>query len=260
MNIAIFYNVETNPKNKTYALETAKILERHKVKYRINPPEKDFGKFDLALATGGDGTVLYTANLLASRKIPILGINFGHRGYLCGISKEIIEDGIEKILSGNYSMEEKTRIQAKIGKRNNPKLSLEALNEISIGGINRTVSINARIKTPHKFLETKIIGDGLIVATQTGSTAYNINAGGSMLLTEALSVVANNAFFESKFLLPVTRSLVIPSESALEISDLSHNTANLPFVIADGQKAVKIGKEDIIYIKKAKNTNLFIRL
>lgn len=259
MRVAIFYNTKTNPQNKKYALETAAILEEHKLKYFLNPEEKDADKIDLALAVGGDGTVLYVANLLASHKIPILGINFGHRGYLCEVQKNEIEDCVQKIIEGKYEIEEKTRIQAEIRKQNNSTSILKALNEISVGGINRTVHIEATIITPQTSLTTTITGDGLIVATRTGSTAYNINAGGPMLLAEAFSIVANNAFFQSDSFMPGTRSLVAPSETVIEIRNLSHNTANLPYIIADGQESLKLGKDDSISIRKAKSKNYFIK-
>lgn len=259
MRVAIFYNTETNPQNKKYALETATILEKYKLKYFLNPKEEDTDKIDLAFAVGGDGTVLYVANLLASHKIPILGINFGHRGYLCEVQKNETEDCVQKIIEGKYKLEEKTRIQAEIRKQDNSTSILEALNEISVGGINRTVHIEATIITPQTSLKTTITGDGLIVATSTGSTAYNINAGGPMLLAEALSIVANNAFFQSESFMPGTRSLVVPSETVIEIRNLSHNTANLPYIIADGQESLKLGKDDLISIKKAKSKNYFIK-
>jgi NAD+ kinase len=257
MKIAIFYNPKTNPGNKQHALIVAKILENYKLEYFLNP-KTDLNKIELALAVGGDGTVLYTANLLSKFKTPILGINFGHRGYLCQADKDDAEDKIQKIIKKQYRIEEKTRIQASIQKQKKSKVLLEALNEISIGGINRTVHLDIEIITPDKAITSKIIGDGLIVATQTGSTAYNINAGGPMLLTDALSVVANNAFFESDLLLPITKSLVISPETSLQIKDSGHNINNLPYVIADGQKAVKISKDDLVIIKKSKEKNYFI--
>lgn len=258
MNIAIFYNPKTNPMNKSYAAEVTDVLDKHGVRKLLNPDVKELSKIDTAIAVGGDGTVLYTANLLAHTRIPILGINFGHRGHLCQVRRDEIEASVLKLIDKNYKIVEKTRIQAEIKKRDNATERLEALNEISIGGINRTVHIDIEIITPEKRLSAQISGDGLIVASRTGSTAYNINAGGSMLLTEALSIVANNAFFESDNLLPITKSLVVPSETVIKIRDLSHNPANLPYAIADGQKSIKIpGKEPVI-IKKAKNKNYFI--
>lgn len=259
MRVAIFYNAKTNPQNKKYALETATILEKYKIKHFLNPKEEDANKVDLAFAVGGDGTVLYVANLLASHKIPILGINFGHRGYLCETQKNEIEDCVQKIIEGKYEIEEKTRIQAEIKKQSDFASILEALNEISVGGINRTIHIEAKIITPQTSVKTTITGDGVIVATRTGSTAYNINAGGPMLLAEVLSIVANNAFFQSDSFMPCTKSLVVPSETVIEIKNLSHNTANLPYIIADGQKSLKLGKDDSIFIKKAKNKNYFIK-
>ncbi|MFA7169263.1 MAG: NAD(+)/NADH kinase [Candidatus Paceibacterota bacterium] len=260
MKIAIFYNSRTNPKHRAYATEISKILDRYNLKYFLNPSETDFKKIELAITAGGDGTVLYAANLLAKFNVPILGINFGHRGFLCEVQKkENIEEVVKKIVEGDYKIEEKTRIQAEIKKQDKSITSLNALNEISIGGINRTVYLSTEISIGKKSLKVKIVGDGLIVATRTGSTAYNINAGGPMLLTEALSVVANNAFFESSILVSVTRSLVVPSETIIRVNDLSHNADNLPFVIADGQKSLKIGKEDIVIIKKAKERNYFMK-
>jgi NAD+ kinase len=258
MLIAIFLNSKTNPQNLKKAQEIGNILDKHKLEYLINPSEKQFQKISLAISVGGDGTVLYTANLLSKSKIPILGINFGHRGYLCQISKEDTEEKIALIAKKQYQIEEKTRIQASIYKSRKIIYQMEALNEISIGGINRTVHLNAKIKTDSANIDCNVIGDGLIIATKTGSTAYNINAGGPMLLTEAFTVLANNAFFESDFLLPITKSLVVSTGTTLEIKDISNKKANSPFIIADGQEAKRISSQDTVIIKKSKYRNYFI--
>ena len=259
MQFAIFYNTETNPTNKTYALEVSEILEKLGLFYFLNPAADKFSQIDIAIAVGGDGTVLYVSNLLADHRIPIAGINFGHRGYLCELGRDKIEDGIRLIVKGRYKVVERTRIQAKIKRENEETASLEALNEISVGGINRTVHLEADIITPERTFRTQISGDGLIVSTQTGSTAYNINAGGPMLLEDAFSIVANNAFFSSTDLLPITKSLVVPTETAVKLKDISHNPSNLPYVIADGQKSFRIRRNDLITVKKAKNKNYFIK-
>ena len=259
MQFAIFYNTKTNPTNKIYAFEVSKILKKLGLSYFLNPAADKFSQIDIAIAVGGDGTVLYVSNLLADHKIPIVGINFGHRGYLCELDKDKVEDGIRLIVKGRYKVIERTRIQAKIKRENEEAVSLEALNEISVGGINRTVHLEADIITPERTFGTQISGDGLIISTRTGSTAYNINAGGPMLLEEAFSIVANNAFFASADLLPITKSLVVPTETTVKLKDISHNPANLPYVIADGQKSFKIGRDDLITVKKAKNKNYFIK-
>lgn len=258
MLIAIFYNSKTNPQNIKKAQEIGMILRKNKIEHIINPPENTFKKIKLAISVGGDGTVLYTADLLSKSRIPILGINFGHRGYLCQISKEEMEEKIALIAKGQYKIEEKIRIQASIYKNKEITYQMEALNEISIGGINRTVHLNTKIKNNSSNIDCNVIGDGLIIATRTGSTAYNINAGGPMLLTEAFTVLANNAFFESDFLLPITKSLVVSTDTILEIKDISNKKANSPFIIADGQEAKKISSQDTVIIKKSKYKNYFI--
>lgn len=258
MLIAIFLNSKTNPQNLKKAQEIGTILSSFKFEYIINPPKSIFKKIDLAISIGGDGTVLHTANLLSQNKIPILGINFGHRGYLCQIPKEKTAETIALVAQGKYRVAEKSRIQASIYKNKQMTHQMEALNEISIGGINRTVYLNAKIKTDSASIDCNVIGDGLIIATQTGSTAYNINAGGPMLLTEAFTVLANNAFFESDFLLPITKSIVVSTNATLEIKDISNKKANSPFIIADGQEAIKISSENTVIIKKSPYASYFI--
>jgi NAD+ kinase len=257
MKIAIIYNPTTNPENRKYAFEASVALNKANISHRINPEEKDFRKFQIALAVGGDGTLLYTANLLAKYRIPILGINFGHRGYLCEISSDQIDHAIQNILLNKYSITEKTRIQAKIS-RHKDSMILEALNEIAIGGINRTVYLSIGIVSPNVNIDANIAGDGLIISTQTGSTAYNINAGGSMLLFDAFSIVANNAFFESDVLLPVTKSIITPTSTKISIRNLSQKSANFPFVIADGINSLKVDNKCSITISKSNHINNFL--
>lgn len=259
MRVAIFYNPKTNPQNIQHAREAAAALEHAGTSQVTNPTPDKLKKTDIALAVGGDGTVLYAANLLAKSRIPILGVNFGHRGYLCELDKDNFAAYIPYLKEKRYRIMEMTRLQANIHRRDGKIISLQALNEISIGGINRTVSLKADIRTPDKDIDARISGDGLIVSTRTGSTAYNINAGGPMLLTDVFAVLANNAFFDSEHLLPITRSLVVPTDTVIKAEDLSHNALNLPYVIADGQEAIKIGKSDKITIKKAKNKNYFLK-
>lgn len=257
--IAIYYNHKTNPKNAIFATTVADIFLKADVPTLINPNKTDLPSESIAIAVGGDGTVLHTANLLSDRSIPILGINFGHRGFLCKLGRSDLEAGLGKIIKGRYRIEEKTRIQAKIEKRKASASIMEALNEISVGGINRTVRINVGITTPDRIISAEITGDGIIVSTPTGSTAYNINAGGPMLLTDALAIVANNAFFESELMMPATKSLVVPTDTVIKIADFSHNDANLPYVIADGQDAIRISQDDTIIISQSPKKNLFIR-
>lgn len=260
MIIAIIYNAQTNPENRNYARAVTDIMDKYGINYLINPKNDDLGGVDAVITVGGDGTVLYAANLLAKHGIPILGINFGHRGYLCQVQSDMIEDAVVRLKNKNFTIVEKTRIQAIIKKRNNSQEILDALNEIAVGGINRTVHLGASITTPEKTIDAEITGDGLIVSTETGSTAYNINAGGPMLLTDAFSIVANNAFFDSELLLPVTKSITAAIDTIINISDLSHNPSNLPFVITDGINAIRIDKDDTITIKKSENKNRFVVL
>lgn len=140
------------------------------------------------------------------------------------------------------------------------KVVIDALNEISIGGINRTVYL----KISNNYipeLNLKSIGDGIIFSTRTGSTAYNVNAGGSVLLDDdVFSIVANNSIFQSDKLPINTKSIITSSEDIFNVSIIKKNPQNIPFLVADGQRTVTLKKDDIITIKKSKYSTKFIHL
>lgn len=257
MLISILFNPSTNPRNQDFARLVSDKLSSFGAPSIINPTIDQLRDSDLVIAVGGDGTVLYASNLIATYSIPLLGINFGHRGFLCQTDKQNFGSVVPLLLEKRFAVVEKTRILAQIKKRDSTP-TLEALNEIAIGGINRTVHLEVRIKSPDRIISTNVVGDGIIISTQTGSTAYNLNAGGPMLLADALCLVANNSYFESEDLLPITKSIISPLETIIEVCDLSHNPANSPFVIADGLNSINLGHEDLITIKKSSCSSLFV--
>ena len=159
------------------------------VKPKVNEVIDADSNFDaaLALSIGGDGTFLRTAEKVAHRGIPILGINTGHLGYLADASVENIEDVVENLFIGNYKIEERTvlRVATDSGiEIDNPF----ALNEIAI---NRQST--ALMMCMHTWVNgcdlTTYKGDGLIISTPTGSTAYNLSVGGPILEPTSNNIV-----------------------------------------------------------------------
>ena len=259
--VGIIFNKERKPEAKKPSLEIAEWLEENGCKAYVNPDESILGeRLDFVVAVGGDGTILRVADKIARFSIPLIGVNFGHRGYLCKIGENEIFKKLEKILQGNFEIEEKTRIQAEVFNKKKIIREIDGLNEILIGGISRTVFLEIEVTDKDKLFKATVTGDGVLFATKTGSTGYNINAGGPALVTDVFSVVASNAYFSSDFLIPNMRSFVTSVEAVFQVRILNTFKENLPFLAADGQRDYRLKKGDIVRIKKSKHKTLFVKV
>lgn len=198
-------------------------------------------RVEALLSFGGDGTLLHTARLMAPLGIPVLGINFGRVGYLCEVSEERLEDALDRLLARNYSLDQRSMVRGRVFRGADETWWSDALNEILIGGTNRTLTLDVTIDG--HFFGT-IRGDGIIVATRTGSTAYAFSAGGSILLLEAMVLVASNALFASSI-----RSLVLPLGSTVRICNRTRVAR--PYVIADGQHDHTIDEDQHVDISRS---------
>ncbi len=191
---------------------------------------KNGKKAEAIMVFGGDGTLLQAARIAAPLGIPVMGVNFGRVGYLCAVNDRQLDEAVEKIISKDYKIDKHTRLKGRVCSKDGKCIwKANALNEFLIGGSNRTVELDVRINGE---TYAAVRGDGVIVCTKTGSTAYAFSAGGPVLLTDALCLVASNAVFSTAI-----RSLVLPRESRIEISNKTARNNN-PYVVADGQKDV----------------------
>jgi NAD+ kinase len=244
--IGIIFNKERKPEAEKSSLEIAEWLREKGREAYVNPSKSILSEgLDLVVVVGGDGTILRIADKIARFSIPLVGVNFGHRGYLCDIGENEIFKKLEKMLQGNFKIEEKTRIQAEVFNKKKIVREIDGLNEILIGGISRTVFLEIEAIDKNRSFKATVTGDGVLFATKTGSTGYNINAGGPALVTDAFSVVASNAYFSSDFLIPNMRSFV---------------KENLPFLAADGQRDYRLKEGDIVRIKRSKYKTLFMKV
>ena len=196
---------------------------------------------DLVMVLGGDGTLLQVADKMAARSIPCIGINYGHVGYLCEVDASRMFEAAEMLLDGRYAVEKRTMVRATVTRKGEVIRTLDALNEVLVGGATRTLTLNVDI---NKDTLGQIRGDGVIVATRTGSTAYSFSAGGSILLLDGLVLVASNAVFSAS-----VRSLVLPTDTVVRITD--HSFSTTPYVIADGQRDFRMEKGDVVEIGKS---------
>jgi NAD+ kinase len=164
---------------------------------------------DILISLGGDGTILRMARLVSGMDTPILGINLGKLGFLAEVSLDELDECLTEIISGKYIVEDRMMLQARIGKS---KVNVHALNDIVLHqtGSSRTFSVKTFVNG--EFL-SKFIGDGIIIATPTGSTAYALSNGGPI-------VTPTNQLILISPICPHTltaRTVVVPGESIITL-------------------------------------------
>jgi NAD+ kinase len=141
---------------------------------------EDFAPADFCVVLGGDGTMLRVAHYAAVAGIPMLGINLGTLGFLTDVDKKNGLEALEKVIAGEYSRESRIMLESEFGAEKIVPLEQRlALNEILVGEIGKLVEY--AIYVNEQFI-TAIRADGIIVSTPTGSTAYNLSAGGPILV------------------------------------------------------------------------------
>lgn len=142
---------------------------------------------DIAVVLGGDGTVLRAISTIKHYEIPVFGINFGHVGYLTQCDPDKYQECLDRIFSGNYEIQNRIMIKANLDS-GDKKYDVTGINEIVLhrGQIAHALHLNVYV---NGHLIEKLASDGVIVATPTGSTAYNMSAGGPMIIPTASNFV-----------------------------------------------------------------------
>lgn len=137
-------------------------------------------KLELIIVVGGDGTILRVARDLACWNVPVLGINLGHKGFLAEIEVEQMERFLQYIAANQYAYQERMMLEARLMRGNEELGNYLALNDIVVsrGPFSRIIKVEAYINDD--FMES-YSGDGIIIATPTGSTGYSLSAGGPIV-------------------------------------------------------------------------------
>jgi NAD+ kinase len=179
---------------------------------------------DLVVALGGDGTLLRAARLVGAIEKPIMGVNLGGLGFLTEFAADEARAGITAFVKGRHTEERRLVLECRYGRRHG-----FALNDIAVnmGGANRVIDISARID---RTLITRFVGDGVVVSTPTGSTAYSLAAGGPVVFPTMdamlLTPLAPHALG--------SRPLILPADAAVTL-ELSPRSARAVLTL-DGQE------------------------
>ena len=224
------------------------ILEKSGYKVAIlSENDEPLEDADLALVLGGDGTLLRACKKLYNFDIPMLGINFGHLGYLTECNPDGAIEAIEKIVDGDYRLENRLMLEGEVLRNGEAVYSFVALNEASFYRSTLLKAFVAEVFINGMHTQT-VVGDGLIVATPTGSTSYNLSVGGPVLTPNSKNIV----------LTPISpkyfprSSVVANGEDEIEIRVLVDSivkTGN-PALQIDGDDAFTLNDGDVIKIKR----------
>ena len=209
-------------------------------------------KSDLLIAIGGDGTVLSTARLALGHQIPILGVNAGRVGFLAETRVEDLFMTLDAVFMGEYSMRERSMIDASIVHKGKVIDTETVLNEVHIRARAPECMVNVNVEYNGRPL-TEYWADSLLLSTPTGSTAYNLSAGGPILYPSTPAFVITPVAPSSLSVRP----LVIPAVAKCHISSAVDVSLNLVF---DGRVTRVLEPGDFVELSASKEFTTFVRM
>ncbi len=207
---------------------------------------------DMAVAVGGDGTIMHVAKAAASKGIPVLGINGGHLGFLAGAEPEDL-DGLQALFRDGYRKDKRHLLEVTVHTSAGDK-SLLAMNDVVVsrGSLSRLVDVMVR-SGESAVLNCR--GDGVIVATPTGSTAYSLSAGGPVVDPEVRCLLVTPVCPHSLD----SRSRVLPHDVVLTLQAATAD-GNPAFVTVDGELNIPLTPTDMVTIRVSDTAVSLIQL
>ena len=212
-------------------------------------PENVYGEpIDFALSIGGDGTFLTSAAAIGNKNIPILGVNCGHLGFLAEVQTQDLDDILQKLLEQQYTIERRSLLNVtvldKSGMvREDLILSPNALNEIAILKQGLTNMLTIETKVNGELLHT-YHSDGLVIATPTGSTAYNLSIGGPLVVPQSKGIILTPIAPHSL----TVRPIVMPEDWKFDIKVSSRYDA---FMVSVDGRSQTLSTDMSLHIEKA---------
>ena len=202
---------------------------------------------DLIVVLGGDGTMISTARIVGDTNVLVLGINYGSLGYLTDFRIEEMLPALEAIVAGDYEVDRREMLDAQLWRGPEKIASGRVLNDVVINksALARIIRIDARLNG--LFVNT-FRADGLIVSTPTGSTAYNLSAGGPIVFPSMNAIVITP-------ICPFTltnRPIVVPDDAEIELVLDNENEGVV--LSLDGQTGYTMTARDRVVIRKSSTT------
>jgi NAD+ kinase len=208
-------------------------------------PKEDFANADLLISIGGDGTMLYASRLAREAGTPILGINRGRLGFLADVTPDEMISSLDNVLGGNFTTDSRLILEARLHQSSGEEVVAYALNDIVLQRRETGRMVDFETRVAGQYVNTHS-GDGLIVATPTGSTAYALSCGGPIIEPQLDAVV----------IVPVCphtltdRPIVISADQSIEVALLQRDETKAEITV-DGFSMGDIEPDDKLRISAA---------
>lgn len=237
-------DIEIMDDEKIYGKEEAAVFEEKK-------------RPDAVIVLGGDGTMLRAARDFVEEGVPLLGVNMGSLGYLAEVEKSNIDAALSKLIKGQYFIEERMMLEGSVLRDGKPVAHTVALNDIAVLKSLPYRAINFDVYVNGQFLKN-YCADGVIVSTPTGSTGYNLSAGGPVVEPCADLLV----------LTPVSphtitsRSIILAGEDEvyIEIKDAKNGGVQDAFAMSDGAAHFELKTGDTFVMRRSDKRTRIIKL
>ncbi|MGQ0694695.1 MAG: NAD(+)/NADH kinase [Nitrospiraceae bacterium] len=210
------------------------------------------GNADVLLVLGGDGTILNAARLAGERSIPILGVNMGGLGFLTEVRPENLYSSLDRVFANDFVLDERLMLKTHVHRHGETVARGVVLNDVVISKGTLARMIELKIAIQGQFV-TNLRGDGLIVSTPTGSTAYSLSAGGPII----------NPAVQSLILTPICphtlthRPLIVPVNAEIEVTLTSKDDGAMATL--DGQVGIAMTQGDTALIEASAHRTRLIR-
>ena len=215
--------------------------------------DRELPNADLIVCFGGDGTILHMAKSAARRGIPMLGVNIGTMGFMAELESTEM-DQLARIATGDYSVDTRMMLDVTIQRDRDIIFHDICLNDVAItkGSIGRIVTLNVKCDN---VTAMECGGDGVIISTPTGSTAYSLSAGGPIVEPDARNIIITPVCAHDM----ISCSMVMSDKRNVTVQ-MVHNARRNAFVSVDGGKAIRMNMGDTAFIKKSSQETKLIRL
>ena len=217
-------------------------------------PPLDPDGIDLLVTFGGDGTLLRGARFLRGRNVPVLGVNIGRVGFLTSVGRDAVRTALTAFAAGEYRLSQRSALVATLRTPDGaPRAEYFALNDVVLhkGGVARVVRFQVLIDGEPMG---PVSGDGLVVASPTGSTAYSLSAGGPVVVPTLDAIVVTPICAHSLSMRP----LVVCADAIIHIEPDDPRPEEL-LVSFDGQQTATLGPHDTLEVQSAKERVVLVR-
>ena len=215
--------------------------------------DREIQNADFVICLGGDGTILHMAKLATRCNVPILGINIGTMGFMAELESTELQQ-LTKLASGDYTIDSRMMLDVTVQRDRNIIFHEMCLNDavVTKGAVARIVHVSVACDGVQAM---ECGGDGIIVATPTGSTGYNLSAGGPIVEPDAQSILITPICAHDL----LSRCIVASPERVITL-ELTRNARRNAFLSVDGGKAIKLSMGDVTTVRKSKKQTKLIRL